>query len=117
MQEVKMKTSKLKEVLEKNRISHKKIYDEAIKGYNEDAVKFFKEQAKKASAGEEFNPYFQETKPEDHTNDYDTAIEMIEFSVDDEVTLKQREFVQYVRDGWDWKNTFVAISSNYLNRG
>lgn len=42
--------------------------------------------------------------PEDHTDEYDKAIGMLEMSVDDTVLITHDEYRQYVLDEWFWKD-------------
>lgn len=41
--------------------------------------------------------------PENHTAEYQRAIEMLEWETGDEVILDEHEFKQFVQDDWSWK--------------
>lgn len=114
MREVRISSSKLRKIIQKNRSQHRGIYEQAMDGYTKAAVGFFEKELKKAKDGKRFQTYFSEPMPEDHTEDYDTVIEMIDLSEDDSVKLSNAEFRQYVKDEWGWKQQFTATSSNYL---
>ena len=49
--------------------------------------------------------------PASHVADYQRAIEMLEMSVNDEVTLDASEFRQFVRDEWSWKEEYNTVSA------
>jgi hypothetical protein len=51
--------------------------------------------------------------PEEHTDDFDTAILMLTWSKSDEVELDQHEFSQYVENKWRWAPTFAANTLSY----
>lgn len=51
--------------------------------------------------------------PESHMREYDRAIRMVEMSTENEITLDQREFDQYVMDEWSWKQEFLMKSALY----
>lgn len=53
-------------------------------------------------------------KPSDYSKQYDLAIEMLEWSIDDTVTLTQEQFQQFVLDEWSWKMGFKA-NNNYIS--
>lgn len=52
-------------------------------------------------------------KPEDHTDDYERVIEMVDMSVAPTIELTAQEFTQYVRDDWGWKAQFASTASYY----
>ena len=54
------------------------------------------------------------TEPESHEKEYDTAITMLEMSMDDSMTIEKGLFRQLVMDMWDWKQQFEAVTSMYL---
>lgn len=53
--------------------------------------------------------------PQDHSQDYDRAIEMMRASIFDEVVLSPQEFDRYVMNQWEWRNNFVSNSLHYAN--
>lgn len=52
-------------------------------------------------------------QPENHTDDYQRAIEMLEWETGEEVVLEEHEFKQFVQDDWNWKNAFQTANSFY----
>jgi hypothetical protein len=56
-------------------------------------------------------------KPESHLDAYDTVIEMLEMSISNEVVLDARAFKQYVKDEWDWANSFANTTVKYAAVG
>ena len=59
--------------------------------------------------------------PQSHENDYDEAIEMLQFhTITDEedkdtIALSQQDFRTFVRDDWDWKEQFSNMSTMYMS--
>lgn len=53
--------------------------------------------------------------PQDHSQDYDRAIRMMEASIYDEVKLSVDEFDAYVLNNWEWKKNFLATNVGYVN--
>lgn len=113
MQTVKVSKSELRERIQTNRDAHRAVYDKAMDGYRKAVVAFFETQLKRAQDGKQFVTYFREACPSDHTADYDNVLDMLDMSVDGEISLSQQEFRQYVRDDWGWKQEFTATASNY----
>lgn len=52
--------------------------------------------------------------PENHTNDYERAIRMMNSSIYEEVQLTVAQYDQYVLNNWEWKNKFLIASNNIL---
>jgi hypothetical protein len=52
--------------------------------------------------------------PQDHSQDYDRAIRMMQASIYDEVELTVNEFDAYVLNNWEWKNNFLFSNSVYV---
>lgn len=127
MKTVRVEKEKLLETLKKNRSKHTKEYEEASEGYRDKLIDDYKKFIDKISdalnqlanttiALENITLHFQHPsliKPEDHTTDYSTAIEMLEWSVDDHVDLEQYEFEQFVQDKWDWTNLHATATVMY----
>lgn len=53
--------------------------------------------------------------PENHSREYDRAIEMMKMSVHAEVTLTVAEFDAYVMNEWTWKAAFLGSTSAYIS--
>lgn len=53
--------------------------------------------------------------PEDHSQDYERAIRMMEASVFDQVQLTVDEFDAYVLNNWEWKKNFLAANTLYVD--
>lgn len=99
-----------------NREKHKTEYAAAIAKYKEMLI------AKVNEKIEEIKTTDDVTKvvliiglpvPEEHTSDFDTVIEMLEWAQGDTLELGQGEFNMYVRNQWSWARTFAANTSSY----
>lgn len=51
--------------------------------------------------------------PKSFAKDYDAAIDMAKWDVRETLELTHAEFTCFVRDEWDWKSGFEAISMQY----
>lgn len=113
LQEVRVTKSSLITKLRENREEHRAIFEEALSGWKEKVTKALEDAYQDALAGKEFRVHFGLERPEDHTEDYDQAITMLEMSLDEELVLTYSEFRQYVMDEWGWHHAFAASTMAY----
>ena len=109
--------SELLEKLKVNRINHDAIVKESQEGYLK-ALEF--ELGKKLARlkeGKKINPTSRLSVPGDNLDEYDTAIEMLTFTSDNETSLSQAQFHSYVMDKWSWQKNFLDTASEYSVSG
>jgi hypothetical protein len=53
--------------------------------------------------------------PRSYAKEYEAAIDMAEWDVRETLELTHAEFTCFVRDQWDWKSGFEAVSNLYKN--
>lgn len=114
MQSVKVKKDDLLKKLEENKNKHRSVFESAMEGYERAAIAWLEANLQKVRSGDHTRLYFTEPVPEDHTADYELTICMLQMSVDDEISLTDHEFEQYVMDSWGWKQQWTAAVSNYV---
>jgi len=113
MQQVKVEKYELIERLEDNRAHHREIFERAVEGYKRAAIDQLHDWLNGVEKGQLPIMISQLPVPEEHTDDYDTALEMLKMSVDQEVVISQSDFRCYVLDKWEWKRRFVGTNSAY----
>lgn len=116
METVNVKKDRLLGALHANRETHQKDFEIAWDAFREKAIANFDQRLKalkQAKRGEKLELYVNLVVPEDHTEDYDRAIEMLDWETGDEVELQQSEFQQLVQDNWGWKQNFTASNIMY----
>lgn len=111
MEQVTMRKEQLLEVLQQNRENHQELFVEAHEMFVRKAIENLESRLNMAKTGK-IDLHVELVEPEDHTDQYDRAIEMLDYEVNDEVTLSQHEFAQLVMDNWGWMPQF---SSTYTN--
>ena len=116
MENVKIKKSELLEVLKKNRASHRSIFEEAQKGYREEAIRLLDKALKDAREGRKITTYIRLDVPINQTDDYNRAIKMIEMCVDENIEISETDFANYILDDWHWKTAFNTTNAFYLNK-
>jgi len=123
MREVKVKREELLRKVKDNRALHINEYRAACEGYKEQAIARIdeiaaelREKIANLKAGKVIDLVavrFGLNAPKSYEKSYDQAIAMLEMSVDDEITLTDHEFAQYVLDDWEWQTEFKTQTMNY----
>ena len=113
MDSVRIDRIKLLKVLKDNRLIHKDTVDEAFTNYRELVIVELDKMIDEARSGKLIRRAIDLIEPMDQTAEYDTAILMLEMSVDHNIELTQHEFQQYVEDKWHWSNQFNVSNAVY----
>ena len=117
MNTVAVRKSELIEILQQNRESHRASFDEAIQGYRARSIELLEEHIQRIRSGKVERVLVSLPVPEDHTDDYDRVIAQMNWDIREEIELTSREFDQYVRDNWTWKQEFLTTSGLYTGSG
>lgn len=99
--------------LMENREKHQQAHREALEGYRIQQREELEAKLLDLSGGRVIGQYLKHTPPEDHTKDYDEAIDMLQWATGDEVELNHGQFRAFVRDDWGWKQDWEASNSGY----
>lgn len=138
---VKVNRLRLLEVLKANREKHLAVFNEAMAGYKELALKKVEEAfagledrlaKKKVEITARIESFTPETadefsdwltileavtvslkKPVSYAGAYDAAVDMFDFEVRDEVELSGAELQCFIRDVWDWSYEFTTTNIAY----
>jgi len=109
-------TCKTREVLtaiKKNREQHAKIVEEARVGYIEKAKEALVKKLDKLKSGKMVQMYIGLGLPEDHSEEYDTVIKMLEMHTGDTIELSANEVRQFIEDKWQWRDNFLRNNAVY----
>ena len=101
-------------ILRTNRENHRATFLKAQEGFRERAIKELDRSLADARAGNEVRLAVHLPVPEDHTDDYDREIRMLEMHQEPTVTIRAQLFDQIVMDRWGWSGTFNTTNSAYL---
>lgn len=113
---VRVNKDALLERIKENRDQHRTIFEEAIAGWKKKVTETLEERYQAALRGEQFNVAIHLPRPEDHTDQYDTVIELLTMSLDEELELTQHDFACYALDKWQWQAQFLTASASYGSR-
>lgn len=116
MEKIKVSKQRLIDSIIENRVKHSNEFSEAHYNWKVKVREAFakKMQEIEEDNWEDLNCTAYLPKPQHHLKDYDLALQMLDFSVDDEIEIEQHEFNQYVMDDWAWKAGFALTNSSYL---
>lgn len=113
MNTVTVERAKVIETLKINRDKHHEIFKDAQAGYRKVVISILDKAIQEAREGKKIRTFFDIEAPKDHTEEYDQAIKMLEWSIDKNITLDRRSFINFVLDDWGWKQDFLSISQSY----
>lgn len=97
-----------------NRDEHRSMFLKAQERYRDAMVVELERSLQEARDGKPIRRSFTLPVPEDHTTDFNTAIEMLEWEQGDEIVLDHRDFARYVQNRWEWAASFTANTASYL---
>jgi hypothetical protein len=116
MHSVKVKRDVLLEKVTKNRDAHRDLFLKAQQGYRADVITELDQMLKNAREGKPIVRSVSLTEPQDHTEDYNRVITMLEMSVEDAITLDSHSFDNYVMDNWAWKAFAEGTNAFYASK-
>jgi hypothetical protein len=102
------------ETLRKNREEHQAIFEKAQEVYRDQMIAELNRALNEAKTGGKIIRSFRLPVPENHTEDFDTAIQMLEWHTETHVELTIREFTQYVENKWGWQQSFAGNTEAYV---
>ena len=114
--EMKFKVSELVRIIKANWQQHALDYDKAMILFRTEYLE--RMDAIKADA-EKTGTYRQNVgvrEPVSFEQDYKRAVEMLELSCDEEITLDEQTYDRLVNDNWEWKHEFTNNTMMYLNK-
>lgn len=110
---MKFKREQILTALKENREEHIEIVKEAQVGFREKLERLLESKLTDVREGRKVDMYIDLTVPENHVDDFDRAIQMLEMCVDETIDLDERTFQCYVRGKWKWERDFLMSNSAY----
>lgn len=114
METITVSKAALIETLAHNRGVHRNTFLQAQVVYREKMIEELDRALDEARKGGTIQRAFRLPVPEDHTDDFDTALKMLEWHQGDQIELSDREFSQYVENKWGWRAAFHSNTEAYL---
>ena len=113
MQTITVDKTELHQVLEHNLIEHRDIFLKAQQVYREKMIAELDRALSDARQGGQIKRAFMLPVPEDHTEDFATAIKMLMWHQGEQIELTMDEFETYVENKWRWRASFAANTESY----
>lgn len=103
----------LLEKLRANRDEHRAVFEAAMEGYREYAIAQLDRRIALLREGKTIEENYRVPIPEDHTDDYDRVIGMLEMDTAATVDLDESQYACYVDNDWAWARNFAVTNSGY----
>ena len=97
-----------------NRDEHRGIFEIAVVKYREAVLEQLDARIEEIRAGKPISLRFTLPAPEDFTDEYDMALEQMNWEVGDKVELDQQTFRELVLNQWRWADRFYANTQSYV---
>lgn len=115
LSQVRVHKDYLLEKLRQNRNEHRRLFEDALDGWHKEVLAELQRMMKRAKADKHYQPRWCLPVPQDHTQEYDHIIALLEASLDTEFELSSLEFAQFVQDDWGWKADFLRSTASYTS--
>jgi len=112
MKDVTVNKNELLAALQNNRKQHADEYEKVMENFMETLTVKFEEGYDLLSKGK-IPDLDMPSIPENHVDDYDRAIKMVEMEVADTFVLEEHDFKQLVMDEWKWQRVFEMTKRAY----
>lgn len=116
MKDASVHKDELLKKLEENRTTHRATFEAAMVVYQEKMTELLGTLISRARDGKiiPHRALYDLPMPEDHTKEYDLAIEMLQMETRDVLIISEQEFRQYVLDLWEWSQSFTSNTRSYV---
>ncbi len=97
-----------------NRDAHREVFEKALEVYRRRWIELLEAKIESAKRGDKISQTFRIPVPEDHTDDFDNVLTMLEWHTGDEVTLDEYQVATWIRNEWGWQHSFAANTQSYV---
>jgi hypothetical protein len=110
-----VKKDELVAIVKDNRDNHRTLFEEALEAYRKRAQTELDKYVARLSKGDPVKVSVHMFPPEDHTDDYERALRMLDLDTRSEIELDEEDSAQFLMDDWGWTNSFAdSYTSNTL---
>ena len=113
---IRVGVSELLTKLKTNKANHSVVVKEAREGYIEKARAALNDKLDALATGKCVHLSFNLLLPEEHFDEYDTAIAMCEWAKDEDIELDAEQFRNFIQDQWGWSGSFYQNNAAYSVR-
>jgi hypothetical protein len=114
MEKITVRVEALRVIVQDNRDAHRSIFERAVEKYRERMIEELERCLDDIKNRRTLTVRLGLPVPEDHTDDYDRVLRMLDLMVGDTVELTEADVAMYVQDDWAWKRNWAASTTSYL---
>lgn len=112
MKSVKVSKKELLAIVLANKALHEIEAKELLNRYKKDMIFILKDSLNDFE-NDRLNTPKLPTKPSNYLDDYNSAIRILELSLDNEIVLDLTDFTHLVNDNWVWRTNFDMTKTMY----
>lgn len=101
--------------LRTNRDKHHDVFERAVVKFRAQVVEKLDSMIQQLRNGKTPNLYVGLPVPEEHTDDYDRNIHMLEMHIGETIELSEEAFMRLVEDEWGWNAAFASNTASYVS--
>ncbi len=115
MQPIVVRKSDLKTKLAANLGKHQAEFQSALAGFYKVLSQKLTEKLSDIEMGKDVAAQVSmpAIKPVSHAEDYERALQMLDWEIREDIMLDEDEFKNLVEDKWQWRESFSSSSSSY----
>ena len=115
MDTVRVRKADLIEKITTNRDEHRETFLKAQERFREHLIEALDQRLQDARDHKQVSLTISLPEPVDYTDEYQRALDMLEWEIGDEVELDQQGFAQLVRNEWSWARHWASNSLAYTS--
>lgn len=113
---IQVNKEKLIAIIKQNREEHAVLYKQACDAYRDRMIEELNSRIELLKDGKSVDHYIKLPIPEEHLDEYDSAIDRYEWHLADEIWLTEIQFNELVRNNWGWGKSFTSNTMSYNSR-
>lgn len=115
MRDIRVRKAELLQRLRENRDAHRAEFLKAQENFRIRVISVLDQMLEEARSGKPIRTSLGLLSPQDHTADYNNAIEMLDMSVEPDILLDEQSFRWFVRNEWSWHERADFLNKTYAS--
>lgn len=111
MKEVVIDKDRLIQIVKDNQKDHEAKFEEAWGSWRDRMIDNFEEHLRRLKDRKQPTQVkinVNLVQPENHSDDYERALKMLQLHMEDTVTLDEQDFAELVQNDWGWERAFAS---------
>jgi|SRR6267154_6577445 len=98
-----------------NRTAHRGLFEKALDGFYKTTLRRFEKNIELIRKNKMPETSFLIAIPQDKTEEYDRAIEMVKANIEENIELSEADYIHLVLDKWAWSQAVNYTNSTYAS--